>query len=81
MHTFSTMQTMCSIAAENDVQVQYWDDALHLSKPVARQQSKLLGACDIVKVDNVTSRLLQPYMLKLSNNMQEYKPIYHVDIL
>ena len=48
MHTFSTMQTTCSIAAENDVQVQYLDDALHFTKSVAHQQTKLLGACDII---------------------------------
>ena len=86
MHTFSTVQTMCSIAAENDVQVQYLDDALHYSKPVARQQTKLLGACDIVKVDNVTSRLLQPYMLNIPETIKQYarvqvnNTIYHGDI-
>ena len=63
---------MSSLAAENDVQVQYSDDALHFSKPVAHLQAKLLGACDNAKVDDGTSGLLHPYVLRLSNNMQEY---------
>ena len=70
MYTFSSMQRMCSLAAENNVQVEYLECIKPFLKSVSREQIKLLGSFELLRVNTTIADLLKQYMRSIPDYVE-----------